>query len=71
MRLHLTAAILLRDTKRHEVSQQRDAMRKMAEEEEERKMKTAQLNSHINQLEEEMVALRKRYEMEVQLRNDR
>lgn len=71
MKLQLMASILLRDTARSEVSKQKAVLSKLAEEESEKKMKTAQLSSHINQLEEEMVALRKRYETEVQLRNDR
>ena len=70
-RLKHTSAIVLRDSLRNEVAKQNRFEEEMREKREQQRMDIAKLNLLINQAEEQMVQLRKRYETAVQHRNDR
>merc|ERR1712076_140844 len=69
-RLKHTSAIVLRDSLRNEVAKQNRFEEEMREKREQQRMDIAKLNLLINQAEEQMVQLRKRYETAVQHRND-
>ncbi|XP_019623769.1 PREDICTED: coiled-coil domain-containing protein 146-like [Branchiostoma belcheri] len=64
-------SIVVRDSLRNEVAKARRLEEEMREKREQQRMDIAKLNLMINQAEEEMVRLRKRYENAVQNRNDR
>jgi hypothetical protein len=70
-RLKHTNAIVIRDSLRNEVAKQQRIEEEMREKREQHKMDINKLNLLINQAEEQMVQLRKRYENAVQHRNDR
>ena len=70
-RLRHVNAIVVRDSLRNEVSKQQHIEEEMREKREQQKMDIDKLNLLINQAEEQMVQLRKRYETAVQHRNDR
>ncbi|BFZ08931.1 hypothetical protein BsWGS_11970 [Bradybaena similaris] len=70
-RLKHMNAIVMRDSLRNEMSKQQQLQEEMREKREQQKMDMAKLNLMINQGEEQMVKLRKRYEESVQHRNDR
>ena len=64
-------SIVIRDGLRNEMAKQQRLEEEMREKREQQKMDMAKLNLMINQGEEQMVKLRKRYEKNVQHRNDR
>ena len=70
-RLKATNAIVMKDSLRNEVAKQKRIEDEMREKREQQRMDIAKLNLLINQSEEAMVQLRKRYETAVQHRNDR
>ncbi|XP_046573953.1 LOW QUALITY PROTEIN: coiled-coil domain-containing protein 146-like [Haliotis rubra] len=70
-RLKHRASLELRDSMRKEVAKQQRVEEAMREKQEQQKMDISKLNLMINQAEEQMVRLRKRYERAVQHRNDR
>uniref|UniRef100_A0A0B6Y001 Cilia- and flagella-associated protein 58 central coiled coil domain-containing protein n=1 Tax=Arion vulgaris TaxID=1028688 RepID=A0A0B6Y001_9EUPU len=70
-RLRRMNAIVMRDSLRNEMAKQLQLEGEMKEKREQQKMDMAKLNLMINQGEEQMVKLRKRYEENVQHRNDR
>ncbi len=70
-RLKHVNAIVIRDSLRNEVAKQRRIEEEMREKREQQRMDISKLNMLINQAEEQMVRLRKRYETAVQHRNDR
>ncbi|XP_064633168.1 coiled-coil domain-containing protein 146-like [Lineus longissimus] len=70
-RLKHVNSIVLRDSLRNEVAKQQRIEEEMKEKREQLRMDIAKLNLMINQAEEHMVQLRKRYETAVQHRNDR
>ena len=70
-RLKHSNAIVIRDSLRNEVAKQQRIEEEMREKREQHKMDINKLNLLINQAEEQMVQLRKRYETAVQNRNDR
>ena len=61
----------MRDSLRNECAKQRRIEEEMREKREQQRMDISKLNMLINQAEEQMVRLRKRYENAVQHRNDR
>ena len=61
----------MKDSLRNEVAKQKRIDDEMREKREQQRMDIAKLNLLINQSEEAMVQLRKRYETAVQHRNDR
>lgn len=63
--------IVMRDSLRNEVAKQHRLEEEMREKREQQKMDIAKLNLMINQAEEQMMKLRKRYETAVQHRNKR
>ena len=63
--------IVVRDSMRNEVAKQHRVEDDMKEAREQLRMDISKLNTMINQAEEQMVQLRKRYESAVQHRNDR
>lgn len=70
-RLKHSNAIVIRDSLRNEVAKQQRIEEEMREKRGQHKMDIDKLNLLINQAEEQMVQLRKRYETAVQNRNDR
>lgn len=70
-RLKRMNAIVMRDSMRNELAKQQRLEEEMREKREQQKMDMSKLNLMINQGEEQMVKLRKRYEKNVQHRNDR
>jgi len=70
-RLKKMNAIVMRDSLRNEMAKQQRLEEEMREKREQQKMDMQKLNLMINQGEEQMVKLRKRYEKNVQHRNDR
>ena len=70
-RLKHVNAIVIRDSLRNECAKQRRIEEEMREKREQQRMDISKLNMLINQAEEQMVRLRKRYENAVQHRNDR
>lgn len=64
-------SLIVRDSLRTEVSKQRSIAEDIREKQDQLRIDTAKLNLLINQSEEQMVQLRKRYEEEIQRRNDR
>ncbi|XP_076468743.1 coiled-coil domain-containing protein 146-like [Babylonia areolata] len=70
-RLKHMNSIVIRDGLRNEMAKQQRLEEEMREKREQQKMDMAKLNLMINQGEEQMVKLRKRYEKNVQHRNDR
>lgn len=70
-RLKHMNSIVIRDGLRNEMAKQQRLEEEMREKREQQKMDMAKLNMMINQGEEQMVKLRKRYEKNVQHRNDR
>lgn len=70
-RLKHMNSIVIRDSLRNEMAKQQRLEEEMREKREQQKMDMAKLNLMINQGEEQMVKLRKRYEKNVQHRNDR
>lgn len=64
-------SIVIRDGLRNEMAKQQHLEEEMKEKREQQKMDIAKLNLMINLGEEQMVKLRKRYEKNVQHRNDR
>ena len=70
-RLKHVNSIVIRDSLRNEVAKQQRIESEMKEKREQQRMDIAKLNLMINQAEEQMVQLRKRYETAVQHRNDR
>ena len=70
-RLKATNNIVMKDSLRNEVAKQKRIEDDMREKREQQRMDIAKLNLLINQSEEAMVQLRKRYETAVQHRNDR
>ncbi|XP_025107836.1 coiled-coil domain-containing protein 146-like isoform X1 [Pomacea canaliculata] len=70
-RLKHMNSIVIRDGLRNEMAKQQHLEEEMKEKREQQKMDIAKLNLMINLGEEQMVKLRKRYEKNVQHRNDR
>ncbi|XP_041349849.1 coiled-coil domain-containing protein 146-like [Gigantopelta aegis] len=70
-RLRHRTSIELRDSLRKEVGKQQTIEESMREKRDQQKMDIAKLNMMINQAEEQMVKLRKRYEEAVKHRNNR
>ena len=70
-RLKHMNSIVIRDGLRNEMAKQQRLEEEMREKREQQKMDMSKLNIMINQGEEQMVKLRKRYEKNVQHRNDR
>ena len=70
-RLKHMNSIVIRDGLRNEMAKQQRLEEEMREKREQQKMDMGKLNLMINQGEEQMVKLRKRYEKNVQHRNDR
>ena len=70
-RLKHVNAVVLRDQLRNELAKQQRIEEEMREKREQQRLDIAKLNLMINQAEEQMVRLRKRYETAVQHRNDR
>ncbi|XP_072181857.1 coiled-coil domain-containing protein 146-like [Diadema setosum] len=70
-RLKHVNAVVLRDQLRNELAKQQRIEEEMREKREQQRLDIAKLNLMINQAEEQMVQLRKRYETAVQHRNDR
>ena len=70
-RLKHMNSIVIRDGLRNEMAKQTRLEEEMREKREQQKMDMSKLNLMINQGEEQMVKLRKRYEKNVQHRNDR
>lgn len=70
-RLKHVNAIVIRDSLRNEVAKQQRIDEDMKEKREQQRMDIAKLNLLINQAEDQMVKLRKRYQTAVQHRNDR
>ncbi|XP_078000623.1 coiled-coil domain-containing protein 146-like [Glandiceps talaboti] len=70
-RLKHVNAVVIRDQLRNEFAKQQRIEAEMKEKREQQRMDIAKLNQMINQAEEQMVQLRKRYESAVQHRNDR
>ena len=64
-------SIVIRDSMRNEVAKQQRTDEEMREKRDQQKMDIAKLNMMINQAEEQMVELRKRYETAVKNRTDR
>lgn len=64
-------AIVMRDSLRNEVAKQRQLEEELKEKKDQQRTDMAKLNLMINQGEEQMIKLRKRYERNVQHRNDR
>ena len=64
-------AVVLRDQLRNELGKQQRIEEEMREKREQQRLDIAKLNLMINQAEDQMVKLRKRYETAVQHRNDR
>lgn len=64
-------AVVLRDQLRNELAKQQRIEEEMREKREQQRLDIAKLNLMINQAEEQMVQLRKRFETAVQHRNDR
>ena len=64
-------AVVLRDQLRNELGKQQRVEEEMREKREQQRLDIAKLNLMINQAEDQMVKLRKRYETAVQHRNDR
>ncbi|XP_070559070.1 coiled-coil domain-containing protein 146-like [Ptychodera flava] len=64
-------AVVIRDQLRNELAKQQRIEAEMKEKREQQRMDIHKLNQMINQAEEQMVKLRKRYESAVQHRNDR
>ncbi|XP_074646441.1 coiled-coil domain-containing protein 146-like [Tubulanus polymorphus] len=70
-RLKHVNSIVIRDSLRNEMAKQQRVEEDMKEKREQLRMDISKLNAMINQAEEQMVQLRKRYESAVQHRNDR
>ncbi|XP_059175835.1 coiled-coil domain-containing protein 146-like [Physella acuta] len=70
-RLKRMNAIVMRDSLRNEVAKQRQLEEELKEKRDQQRTDMAKLNVMINQGEEQMIKLRKRYERNVQHRNDR
>ena len=70
-RLKHVNSIVIRDSLRNELAKQHRIDDEMKEKREQQRMDIAKLNLMINQSEEQMMQLRKRYEGAVQSRNDR
>lgn len=70
-RLKHTNAVVIRDTLRNEVAKQQRIRSEMQEKWEQQKLDIAKLNLLINQAEQQMQQLRRRYETAVDHRNDR
>ncbi|XP_041460505.1 coiled-coil domain-containing protein 146-like [Lytechinus variegatus] len=70
-RLKHVNAVVLRDQLRNELAKQQRIEEEMREKREQQRLDIAKLNLMINQAEEQMVQLRKRFETAVQHRNDR
>ena len=70
-RLKHTNAIVMKDSLRNEVAKQKRIEDEMREKRDQQRIDIQKLNLLINQSEEAMVQLRKRYETAVQHRNDR
>ncbi|XP_033110097.1 coiled-coil domain-containing protein 146-like [Anneissia japonica] len=64
-------AVVIRDQLRNDLAKHQRIEEEMREKREQQRMDIAKLNLMINQAEEQMVKLRKRYENAVQHRNDR